>query len=163
MKVPYTKSGKCGNTVWQRNRYGQISYPWHKPKNPRTPAQQEVRGDFGRVAAYWRELTEGQRQLWGRSAKGKRTRVRLLQCGPMPAYNFFMQVNVALLYQGLSLVEYPPDYPHLLRSPVAILALIASFAPPVSQPRPKPLIQLRPIAQPKPQPELPGPAPPPSG
>jgi len=38
MKLPYTESGKCGNMVWQRNRYGQICYPAFIPANPRTPA-----------------------------------------------------------------------------------------------------------------------------
>jgi hypothetical protein len=27
MTMPYRKSGKCGNMVWQRARYGQICYP----------------------------------------------------------------------------------------------------------------------------------------
>ena len=54
MKMPYTKSGKCGGTVWQRNRYGAYCYPAFVPANPRSPAQMAVRGTFGAVSARWR-------------------------------------------------------------------------------------------------------------
>ena len=64
MRVPYTKSGKCGHTVWQRNRYGQISYPDFVPFNPRTPAQQAVRATFAAVSKRWPTLTEEQRLAW---------------------------------------------------------------------------------------------------
>src|ERR1035441_10551719 len=58
LEIP--KSGKCGGTVWQRNRYCQYSYPAFIPSNPRTPAQVTVRGTFGAVSARWRTLTEEQ-------------------------------------------------------------------------------------------------------
>jgi hypothetical protein len=64
MKQPYSRSGKCGNMVWQRNRYGQICYPAFIPANPRTPAQQAIRGIFGAVSQRWRTLTEAQRLAW---------------------------------------------------------------------------------------------------
>ena len=57
MKVPYTKSGKCGQTVWQRNRYGQISYPDIIQFNPNTTAQRAARGTFGAVSKRWKMLT----------------------------------------------------------------------------------------------------------
>ena len=66
------KSGKRGNTVWQRNRYGQYGYPAFIPYNPRTTAQVAVRGTFGAVSARWRELTEEQRILWGQVARTKK-------------------------------------------------------------------------------------------
>ena len=71
MRVPYTKSGKCGNTVWQRNRYGAYCYQAFVPFNPRSPAQIAVRGHFGAVSARWRELTEEQRIIWCRVARTK--------------------------------------------------------------------------------------------
>jgi hypothetical protein len=64
MKAPYTKSGKCGDIVWQNARYGQICYPAFIPANPRTPAQVAVRGNFGAVSARWRTITEEQRLIW---------------------------------------------------------------------------------------------------
>jgi hypothetical protein len=58
------KSGKCGNTVWQRNRYCQYSYPAFIPFNPRSPAQTAVRGTFAAVSKRWRTLTQEQRDVW---------------------------------------------------------------------------------------------------
>mgnify|MGYP001546592993 CR=1 FL=1 len=47
MKVPYTKSGKRGDLIFQRNRWGvQISYPYHVPANPRSSGQRFVRANF---------------------------------------------------------------------------------------------------------------------
>jgi len=109
MSVPYTKCGKRGDTVWQRNRYGQISYPYHRPANPKTPAQRLVRGNFGVVSARWRTLTEEQRQVWLRMAKDKRTRRRLGKSFPLGGFNYFVQVNVALANRGLPQVDLPPE------------------------------------------------------
>ena len=53
VKEPYTKAGKRGNVVYQRARYGQISYPYPVPPNPRTAAQRAIRGLFGAVSARW--------------------------------------------------------------------------------------------------------------
>ena len=67
-KVPYTMCGSRGNWTYQRNRYGQISYPRHSPKYRTTEAQKLVRGNFGAVSARWRVLSEEQRQAWMREA-----------------------------------------------------------------------------------------------
>ena len=109
MKAPYTKAGKRGNVVYQRARHGQISYAYHVPANPRTPAQQRIRGVFGAVAARWRTLTEAQRQLWCDAAKAVKTRRRLGMEWPMPGYNYFVQVNVARAHRGLPLTDVPPQ------------------------------------------------------
>ena len=108
MKVPYTKSGKCGNTVWQRNRWGQISYPYFIPANPRTPAQLQVRASFGSVSARWRTLTEEQRQSWCVAGKTKKTRRRLGLSWPLPGFNYFVKINVALAYRGQAQTDLPP-------------------------------------------------------
>src|ERR1035438_10263511 len=81
MKMPYTKSGKCGNTVWQRNRYGAYCYPAFVPANPRTPAQMAVRGTFGAVSTRWEKLTEEQRIIWCQVAHKKWSKPRLCQKG----------------------------------------------------------------------------------
>ena len=83
MKLPYTKSGKCGTMVWQRNRYGPICYPAFIPRNPRTPAQQAIRGIFGAVSKRWRTLTEAQRLDWIAVANTILSKPRLAQCGPL--------------------------------------------------------------------------------
>jgi hypothetical protein len=110
MKMPYTKSGKCGNTVWQRNRYGAYCYPAFVPSNPRSPAQMAVRGNFGAVSARWRELTEEQRQIWCRVVRTKWSKPRLCQKGRLTGILLFMKVNVALANRGLAQVDLPPGY-----------------------------------------------------
>src|SRR5664280_2902686 len=110
MKLPYTKSGKCGNVVWQRNRYGQVCYPAFIPFNPRTTAQRAVRGHFGAVSARWRTLTEEQRQIWCAVARTKKSRPRLAQCGPLTGFLLFVKVNVPLANRGIAQVDLPPGY-----------------------------------------------------
>jgi hypothetical protein len=104
------RSGKRGNMVWQRNRYGQYCYPAFIPFNPRTPAQVAARGNFGAVSARWRELTEEQRIVWCEVAKTKKSKPRLLQCGPLTGFLLFVKVNVALANRGLAQVDLPPGY-----------------------------------------------------
>ena len=108
MKVPYTKCGKCGDTVYQRNRFGQISYPYHIPRNPRTVGQQQVRGAFGSVSARWRTLREEQRLAWCVAAKSERTRRRLGQRWPLNGFNYFVRVNVILANRGQAQMDLPP-------------------------------------------------------
>jgi hypothetical protein len=104
------KSGKCGNTVWQRNRYCQYSYPAFIPFNPRTPAQVAVRKTFGAVSARWRALAEDQRVLWGKVARTRKSKPRLCQCGPLTGFLLFVKINVPLANRGLAQVDLPPGY-----------------------------------------------------
>ena len=152
MKVPYTKSGKCGNRVFQRARYGQISYDFFIPKNPRTPGQSFVRGNFGYVSGSWRLLAEEQRQAWLRRAKSKKTRRRLGKSWPMPGYNYYMAVNVALANRGQPLLVLPPAEPWQPRPDLPLLSRTLS---------PQELKRL--TVSLKTPPESPGRAPPPSG
>jgi hypothetical protein len=108
MKVPYTKCGKCGDTVWQRNPYGQISYPYHVPANPRTAAQRQVRGAFGSVSARWRTLSEEQRLAWCLAGKSEKSRRRLGRHWPLNGFSYFVRVNVALVNRGQAQVDLPP-------------------------------------------------------
>jgi hypothetical protein len=110
MKLPYTKSGKCGNLVWQRNRYGQVCYPAFIPFNPRTTAQVAVRGHFGAVSARWRTLNEAQRQIWCAVARTRKSRPRLFQCGPLTGFLLFVKVNVPLANRGLAQVDLPTEH-----------------------------------------------------
>ena len=103
------RSGKRGNMVWQRNRYGQYSYPAFVPANPRTPAQRAVRGVFGAVSARWRTLREEQRVCWCVAARRKKSRPRLYQCGPLSGFLYFVKINVALANRGLAQVDLPPE------------------------------------------------------
>ncbi len=108
MAKPYTKSGKCGNMVWQRNRYGQICYPAFIPANPRTARQQAIRNIFAAVSKRWRTLTEAQRLAWIAAAATILSKPRLAQCGPLTGCQFFMKVNVYLAHRGQPQVDLPP-------------------------------------------------------
>ena len=109
MKVPYTKSGRCGDLVWQHNRYGQICYPVFIPFNPRTPAQVAVRGTFRAVSARWRTLTQEQRDAWVAVAWTKWSKPRL-GTGRLTGCQFFVKTNVPLANQGKPQVDLPPEY-----------------------------------------------------
>ena len=119
MKVPYTKSGKCGNLVWQRNRYGQICYAAFVPYNPRSPAQVAVRGNFRAVSARWRTLTQEQRDVWIAVAATMKTKPRLFQCGELTGFNFFVKLNVGLANRGIAQVDLPPEHRRLPKRAVS--------------------------------------------
>src|ERR1039458_1086308 len=105
MKVPYTKSGRCGVLVWQRNRYGQICYPAFVPFNPRSPAQVAVRGNFRAVSARWRTLTQEQRDVWIAVARTQWSKTRLFQRGRLTGCQLFVKTNVPLANQGKPQVD----------------------------------------------------------
>ena len=124
------RSGKRGNRVWQRNRYGQYSYPAFVPFNPRTAAQLAVRANFGAVSARWRTLSEAQRQVWMAVASTKKTKPRLLQCGRMPGFNYFVKTNVALANRGLAQVDLPLEFLRALEAEAANRLDVGSFNQP---------------------------------
>jgi len=124
------KLGKCGNRVWQKNRFCQYSYEAFVPFNPRTPAQIAVRGAFGGVSKRWRTLTEPQRRVWIVVASTRKTRPRLLQCGRMPGFNYFVQVNVARVNRGLAQVDLPLEFLRALEAEAAGRPDIGSFDQP---------------------------------
>jgi hypothetical protein len=135
MKVPdIPRSGKRGDRVWQSNRYGQYSYPAFVPSNPRTPAQMAVRGTFRTVSARWRTITEEQRVVWCKVAKTKKSKVRLMQCGPLTGFLYFMKINVALANRGLAQVDLPPEHSEASQRMVAALQYTGKFEQPTVGP-----------------------------
>ena len=121
------RSGKRGDRVWQSNRYGQYSYPAFVPFNPRTPAQMAVRGTFGAVSARWRTLTEEQRVIWCAVARTKKSKIRLMQCGPLSGFLYFVKINVALANRGLAQVDLPPEHSEASQRIVASLQYTGKF------------------------------------
>jgi hypothetical protein len=152
LKVPYTMCGSRGDWTFQRNRFGQISYPRHSPLYRNTPAQKLVRGNFGAVSARWRTLSEDQRQVWLGEARHQKTRSRLGQRFRLGGFNYFVKVNVALANRGLPQLDLPP-----FESLEAQLAL-----PLLSQRLLRPLGEVLIGWAPGPC-KAPGPAPPPGG
>src|ERR1035437_4306428 len=114
MKVPYTKSSKCGGVVWQRARYGQICYPAFTHFNLHTPAHVAVRWNFGAVSKRWRTLTQEQRDAWIAVVRTMKSKPRLFQCGPLTGCQLFVKTNVALANRGKPQVDLPTNHP---RSP----------------------------------------------
>ena len=112
------RSGKRGNTVWQRNRYGQYSYPAFIPYNPRTPAQVAVRE------------TEDQRIIWCAVARTKKSKPRLCQCGPLTGFLLFVKVNVAFANRGIAQVDLPPGYASCSRPAVPNVFDTTTFGQP---------------------------------
>jgi hypothetical protein len=123
-------SGKRGGRVWQRNRYCQYSYPAFIPHNPRTPAQVAVRETFGSVSARWRTLSEGQRRVWIAVASTKKTKPRLMQCGRLPGFSFFVKTNVARVNRGLAQVDLPLEFLRALEAEAAGRPDVGSFDQP---------------------------------
>jgi hypothetical protein len=124
------RSGKRGDRVWQRNRFCQYSYPAFVPYNPRSARQVAVRATFGEVSARWRTLAEAQRLVWIAIASTRKTRRRLLQCGRMPGFNYFVQVNVARVNRGLAQVDLPLEFLRALEAEAAGRPDIGSFDQP---------------------------------
>ena len=150
MTKPYTRCGTRGDTIWQRNRYGQIHFPWHKPQDPKSPAQRFVRMNFGEVSVQWRRLTEPQRLKWCAAAKEQKSRRRLRQRFPLRGYHYYMRINVALANRGQPLLDLPPEEarPDALslplltcvwhRQPEQLLALRTPVNPLATAPAPLP-------------------------
>jgi hypothetical protein len=122
MKVPYTKSGKCGHTVWQRARYGQISYAAFYPTNPRTPSQVNGRDIFRAVNARWATLTEAQRLAWIAVAETRRSKRRLTD-GKLTGKILFVKINYPLAYLGRPQFDLPPCYPRFPKLAVSSLSV----------------------------------------
>jgi hypothetical protein len=101
--------GKRGDVVYQRNRWGvQIHYPYHKPKNPKTPKQMFVRKMWAITAFTWRIITEEQRQAWQVRGKSQKSRRRLGQSWPLKGFYYYMRENASLAYRGQPLLDRPP-------------------------------------------------------
>lgn len=60
--------GKVGGTIFSKNKSGAYAKNRVVPSNPRTGAQQSVRGFFGSLSTQWRNLTQNQREAWSELA-----------------------------------------------------------------------------------------------
>ena len=103
------QSGRCGNFVSVRTRYGQTRRRYAVPAARRSPAQLRIRSAFGRVVSKWRTLSDAQRASWTPATQGVNSRPRLGQSGRLSNYLLFLKINLTLAYQGLALVVTPPE------------------------------------------------------
>ena len=116
--------------MWQKNRFRMYSYPAFVPFNPRTPAQTAVRDHFGFISSQWRTLTEVERRVWIAIASTMKTKPRLMQCGRMTGFNYFVQINVARANRGLELLRLPPQFLRALEAEAAGRPDIGDFGQP---------------------------------
>ena len=124
MKVlDVAKSGKLGNTVSYKSRYGQITRQYVVPRDPHTAAQMDRRAAFGRARFLWGKLTEEQRFGWNNSAEGGRTEPSLNQSGRLSGYLLFVRVNCNLAAIGLPMMQDAPDTPRFGENPVGPLSI----------------------------------------
>jgi hypothetical protein len=117
------KSGKLGNTVSYKSRYGQITRQYVVPRDPHTEAQMDRRASFGRARFLWGKLTDEQRFGWNNSAAGNRTEPSLNQSGRLSGYLLFMRINCNLAAIGLPMIQDPPDTPRFGANPVGPLSI----------------------------------------
>jgi hypothetical protein len=85
-----------------------ICYEFFVPANPRSGRQRFVRQNWRRVSMGWALLTQDQRLAWRLRGKSKKTRSRLGQSWPLPAYNFYMRENMILANRGQPQLTLPP-------------------------------------------------------
>ena len=102
------QSGKCGPVVYARTRYGLIARQWVKPRNPRTPRQQNNRGNCSIVSKHWRALNDDQKNSWCVAAVGKYTINSLGVQVPRTGYGYYMSINLRQAHLGLPLFDLPP-------------------------------------------------------
>jgi hypothetical protein len=117
------QSGHLGTFITVKNRFGQFRRRYVAPANPRTPAQQRVRSQFGRMSALWRTLTEAQRAAWIIFAGQNKSRGRLGQSGPLTGLQLFVKINTNLAFLGLPPVLDPPNFPKFDKNPVGDLTI----------------------------------------
>src|ERR1035437_3217484 len=58
------KSGRKGSVVYVNSRHGKVAREYVRPRNPRTPEQQDHRNNFRAVTGRWHTLTPEQRAAW---------------------------------------------------------------------------------------------------
>jgi hypothetical protein len=122
-KLSVPQTGRIGNVVNVITRYGQVERQFAPPRNPRAPDQQEMRGNFGRVARRWRSLTPEQRTAWRIASADTYTISRLGRQVALNGYNYFMRINSSRAELGLSQFDLPPPVPTFSLNPVEELLI----------------------------------------
>ena len=118
------QSGRVGPVVYVNSRYGQIVRQYVTPRNPRSPAQQKNRSDFGNVSSRWRALAPEQSIAWCIAAADSYTISRTGRRVALNGYNYFVRVNAARAHLGLSRFDLPPTVPSFSPNPVAELSIV---------------------------------------
>ena len=116
-------SGRWGNQVAYKSRYGQALRNYVIPKNGRTAAQQRMRRVFGHNSQAWGPgLSQQQRDRWNVAGPQVMSHPRCGQNGPLTGEQFFTGINSVLGCVGLPPLLEPPVRVMFDLSPVRGLA-----------------------------------------
>src|ERR1039458_343957 len=117
-------SGRWGNQVAYKSRYGQALRNYVIPKNGRTTAQQRMRRVFGHNSQTWGPgLSQQQRDRWNVAGPQVMSHPRCGQYGPLTGEQFFTGINSVLGCVGLPSLLEPPARVIFDLSPVRGLVL----------------------------------------
>jgi hypothetical protein len=122
IKLDVPQSGKVGNTVNLKTRYGQIQRQYVIPRDPKTPAQMRIRSNLGHISSRWRELLQQQRDAWTLGGQDTETQRRLGRSAPLSGFNFFLKINCSRAALGLDQFDFPPPLPQFDKNPVGDLS-----------------------------------------
>jgi hypothetical protein len=156
MKIKFIpKSGRVGQAVYFKGRYGYVVRQYVQPRDPRTPDQLEKRRNLVAVCKRWRTLPPEQRAAWGVAAAEEDFVTETGKRVYLNAYNFFKRLNTRRADLGLPQFDMPPARPFFPPNPVVEL-VITNIGDTIS-------IKLRVTGQPAPYILVQGPAPKGSG
>ena len=116
-------SGRQGQAVFYKSRFGQCSRQYIVPADPASPAQQHRRAVFGYYARLWSRLTEGQRDRWNVAGPRVMSDPRAGQRGPLTGQQHYEQVCCILSTVGIQGPDEPPQRPAFQPNPVGELVI----------------------------------------
>src|ERR1019366_5626365 len=98
------KSGRKGSVVYLNTRYGKVARQYVRPRNPRTPEQQDHRNNVRAVSGPWRMPAANNDFV---SETGRRVRPT--------GYNLFVSLNTRRADLHLPQFDLPPAQPVFTR------------------------------------------------
>jgi len=98
LNVP--RSGKCGDIVAKKNRYGQYLSKRPGGGKHRTRARDRAEANWAMIAEAWKHLSEARYRAWEIAGARVRSHPRLGQSGRLSGWNYFFQVNNERLAPG---------------------------------------------------------------
>ena len=118
------KSGKCGNVVVFRSRFGLCLREWVTPRNIQSPARDHMHAVFGNASQMWGgKLTQAQRDRWSLAGGEVMSHPRLAQRGPLTGEQLFTGINSVPGCVHLPPVWEPPARVVFNLSPVRQLVI----------------------------------------
>jgi hypothetical protein len=112
------KSGKCGDIVASRNRFGSYQRRHFSPTTRRSAAQRRAGSAFGKLSAYWDKLTQEQRQVWRADAWETPSRRRLGRSHRLIGSLLYIKLNYPRVSIGLEPLTKPSKRPQFNPNPV---------------------------------------------